>query len=191
MHVLDGLLDPTGEHHLRPTVYDLLADIGRWPCSPTRRPDWRNRRRFQLDQEKDFALFESFAHPRQQHPGLRLPGCSRPCACTAIWPGSTCPTPGPDALVDVELQRLAFVREHRCAAGQGQPLPDALTTLRTRLPKDSCWSEVTHAMARFHAGEGGRYQRLAGDAYKHAKDTALALCGGHRAFPRLVRRQAL
>ena len=175
VHVLDGLLDPAGEAHLRPTLYDLLAHraLAVFTNPETRLAEPASR--FQLDQEKDFALFESFAHPRQQHPdsaswlfqALRL---YRDLARLHLSDTR------PDALVDVELQRLAFVREHSMLPDKDSLYLDALTTLRTRLPKDSCWSEVTHAMARFHAGEGGRYQRLAGDAYKHAKDTALALC---------------
>ena len=69
--------------------------IGRWPCSPTRRPDWRNRRHVSNWTRRRTSPCSS----PLPIPGSSIrtppPGCSRPCACTAIWPGSTCQTPGP------------------------------------------------------------------------------------------------
>ena len=82
----------------------------------------------------------------------------------------------PDALVDVALARLGYVREHSVLPNKDSLYLGALETLRTRLPKNECWSEVTLAMARWHEEQGAKYDRLAGDAWKWEKKIARDLC---------------
>lgn len=160
---------------LRPTVFDVLAHraLVVFGNSETRlaEPAWR----FRLDDPRLFALFDAFTmrdlghrdstawewqamrlYQRLEHLHLR--------------------DNDPDALVDVTMQRLAFVRERSTLADKDSLYLDALTTLRTRLTKNTCWSEVTTAMAQWHAGQAQQYQRLAGDAWKTERRTAVDLC---------------
>lgn len=160
---------------LRPSLFDLLAHraLEVFTNSETRlaEPAWR----FKLDDPKAFALFEDFADRKLVHrdstswefQALRL---YQHLAHLHIRDGH------PDALVDVELKRLRFVRERSTLPRKDSLYLEALTTLRSRLPKDTCWAEVTHAMASWHVEQGAKYQRLAGDAWKWEKKTAVSLC---------------
>lgn len=160
---------------LRPTLFDLLAHraIEVFTNSETRlaEPSWR----FKLDKPGDFALFEDFAHRRLHHrdstawefQALRLYQDLEKLHLNDNRP---------DALVDVTLARLAYVRERSTHQSKDSLYLNALETLRTRLPNDSCWSEVTLAIARWHEEMGARYNRLGGDAWKWERKTASDLC---------------
>lgn len=160
---------------LRPTLFELLAHraLEVFTNSETRlaEPSWR----FTLDKPADFALFDDFAHRRLRHrdstawefQALRL---------FQQLEQHHLNDSKPDALVDVMLARLGYVRERSSLRNKDSLYLEALGTLRTRLPSDSCWSEVTLAIARWHEEMGARYDRLAGDARKWERKTAHALC---------------
>ncbi|MBX2971504.1 MAG: hypothetical protein KF797_00225 [Flavobacteriales bacterium] len=161
--------------HLRPTVFDVLAHraLEVFTNSETRitEPAWR----FKLDDPKDFALFEPFVFRALAHrdstawefQALRLYQRLERAHLNAN---------APDALVDVTLQRLAYVRENSVVPEKDTLYLEALNTLRSRLPNDSCRAEVTHAVALWHKEQGGNYQRLADDAWKWENRTAHTLC---------------
>lgn len=160
---------------LRPTVFDVLAhhalEVFTNPETRLTEPAWR----FRLDDPQDFALFEAFALRRLEHRD------------SAAWEFQALRTyqllerahlnaDKPDALVDVTLQRLAFVRAHSMVPDKDSLYVIALNTLRSRLVNAGCRAEVTHALAQWHGEQGGRYQRLAGEAWKWEKRTARTLC---------------
>lgn len=176
---LAPLLLPDGsgakDTKLRPTVYDVLAqralDIFRNSETRLTEPAWR----FQLDDPRQFALFDAFTSRAFTHrdssawewQALRLFQRLEQLHLSDTEP---------DALVDVTLDRLRFVRERSTLPDKDSLYTDALRTLRTRLPKNSCESEVIVALAQEHAEQAAKYQRLAGDAWKGEKKAAAELC---------------
>lgn len=160
---------------LRPTLYDLLAhralEIFTHPETRLREPADR----FRLDDPSDLDLFDDFAYRRRSHPdsgaweyqALRLF-----MDLTRLHLRDD----APDALVDLDLLRLAWVHRHSSLPARDTLLTNALNTLRSRLPRDSAWAAATHALAEHHATLGARHQRLGGDAYRYDRRRAVALC---------------
>ena len=160
---------------LRPTLFDILAHraLAVFGNSETRitEPAWR----FTLNDPKDFELFEPFVFRALTHRD------------STAWEFQALRTyqqlerlhlndDKPDALVDVTLQRLSFVRERSLVAEKDSLYANALNTLRSRLPNDTCQAEVIHALATWHREQGGRYQRLGSEQWKWENRTAQELC---------------
>ncbi|MEZ4738261.1 MAG: MG2 domain-containing protein [Flavobacteriales bacterium] len=172
---LGPLLAGGKDIHLRPTLFDLLAHraLAVYRNSETRlsEPAWR----FTLDDPRDFDLFEPFIFRQLQHrdstawefQAMRLYQSLEHAHLS---------DDAPDALVDVTLQRLDYVHERSTLPEKDSLYLRALGTLQSRVINDSCWAEVIVAIARWHAEQGEKYQRLAGDAWKWEKRTARALC---------------
>lgn len=160
---------------LRPTVYDVLAHraLEVFTNSETRitEPAWR----FKLDDAKDFGLFEPFALRTLQH----RDSTAWEFQAMRIYQRlerAHLNDDKLDALVDVSLQRLAYVREHSVLAEKDSLYVDALNTLRSRVPDEASWAEVTYALASWHRDQGSEFVRLAGDVWKWENRTARTLC---------------
>lgn len=160
---------------LRPTLFDILAhralEVFRNTETRLAEPSWS----FMLDELRAFDLFEKFANKPFAHrdstswefQAIRLYQQLESMHLVAAKP---------DALVDVALQRLAFVHERSTLPNKDSLYLQALTTLNSRVPNDSCGAEVMHAMAKWHADQGEQYERLSGDAWKWERKTARDLC---------------
>ena len=170
--LLDG--DVSGVAY-RPTLFDLLAHraLGVFSNTETRlaEPAWH----FRLDDPRAFALFEDFAARTFTHrdstswefQALRL--------YQQLTRGHLSDS-APDALVDLELGRLAYVHTRSTHPRKDSLHLQALEQLRLRVPNDSCWAGVSVVLARWHQQQAIRYDRLAGDAWKNERRTALLLC---------------
>lgn len=173
---LGPLVDSAGRSmELRPTVYDVLAHraLEVFANSETRlaEPAWR----FKLDDPRYFTLFEPFAFLTLTH---RDSGSWEFQALRSYQrlERAHLNDDRPDALVDVTLQRLAFVRAHSTLGTSDTLYIEALSSLRDRLPNNACWAEVTHAMALWHREQGTRYMRHAGDSWKWENRMARTMC---------------
>ncbi|MEZ4789768.1 MAG: alpha-2-macroglobulin family protein [Flavobacteriales bacterium] len=160
---------------LRPMLYDILAHraLGVFTNSETRlaEPSWR----FTLNDPKDFELFEAFvfrplAHRDSTSWEFQAFGIYQRLERTHLNNDT------PDALVDVTLQRLAFVHERSLLSDKDSLYLNALERLSSRLPNDTCQAEVTYALAQWHREQGGKYQRLGTNAWKWENRTARTLC---------------
>ena len=160
---------------LRPTLFDVLAHRALEVFGNSETRITEPALRFKLDDAKDFDLFEPFAFRALQHrdstawefQALKLYQRLE----RAHLNDDT-----PDALVDVTLARLDFVRANSTVANKDSLFLGALNTLRSRLPNDTCWAEVTYRIASWHQEEGAKFQRLAGDELKWENRTARDLC---------------
>ncbi|MBL7962879.1 MAG: hypothetical protein JNM31_03450 [Flavobacteriales bacterium] len=161
--------------HLRPSLFDLLAHralrVYHEPLMRLAGP----LDRFELNDARHFALFEDFAYRRLEHPD------------SGSWPFQALrlhqrlerahlSDDAPDALVSATLERLTYVHANSTLPQKDSLLLRALETLRTRLPEDSCWSEVTWNLAEWHGRTGDRHDRLGSGLWKDEKRTTLALC---------------
>ncbi|MEO8588182.1 MAG: alpha-2-macroglobulin family protein, partial [Flavobacteriales bacterium] len=169
------LTDERSAQPLRSTLFDLLAHraLDVFTNAETRitEPAWR----FKLDDVRAFDLFEPFVFRKLTHRDSTAWEFQALRLYQQLERLHLNEEPI-DALVDATLGRLEFVREHSTLARKDSLYLGALEMLRSRLPGDSCWSEVTVAMARWHAEHGIKYDRLAGDAWKWEKRTALWQC---------------
>jgi uncharacterized protein YfaS (alpha-2-macroglobulin family) len=161
---------------LRPTVYDILAHralaVFRNPETRLSEPAWR----FTFDDPFLFTLFEPFAWKTIVHrdstawefQALRLFQRLERLHLGEVRP---------DALVDVMLQRLRFVRERSTLPDKDMLYYAALETLRSRLPLDTCETEVMVAMAEWHVEQAAKYHRLdTTGTYKWERKVAVDLC---------------
>lgn len=160
---------------LRSTLFDLLAyralDVFTHPETRIAEPAWR----FKLDDTRAFELFEPFVFRRLVHRDSTAWEFQAMRLYQQLERLHLNEEPI-DALVDATLGRLAFVHAHSTLQQKDSLYLDALELLRTRLPGDSCWSEVTVETARWHATQGEKYDGLAGDAWKWEKRTARDQC---------------
>ncbi|MEZ4808552.1 MAG: MG2 domain-containing protein [Flavobacteriales bacterium] len=173
---LEGLLSGAdGAVELRPTLFDLLGrralDVFSNPETRLTEPAWR----FKLDDPAHFDLFEPFAFRRFTHRDSTAWEYKALLTYQALE-RSHLADDTPAALTDIVLDRLAFVRDHSTLPEKDSLYINALTTLRTRLVRIPAWSEVSVAMARYHAGLAARYDPLVSDAWKGEKSTARELC---------------
>jgi hypothetical protein len=165
---------------LRPTLFDLLAhralDVFRNTETRVAEPASR----FKLNDARYFSLFEDLA-------SLRLPN-----ADSTSWELQALKLhkelehthlndATPDAMVDNALARLSFVRELSTLPDKDSLYLGALVTLASRLPNDSCLSDVLVAQTHWHQEMGGKYQRLtdgqtANAPWKWELKQALTLC---------------
>ena len=165
---------------LRPTLFDILAHraLGVFRNTETRlaEPAWS----FKLDDPRAFALFEAFANKPFAHRdstswefnALRLYQQLEAKHLVAAKP---------DALVDVTLQRLAYVRERSTLSNKDTLYLNALEMLASRVPKDTCWGDVLLAQAHWHHEMAANYNReMEGGAatapWKWELSTARVLC---------------
>ena len=161
---------------LCPTVHDILArralDIFRNSETRLSEPTWR----FQLDDPAFFSLFEAFAHKPLAH----RDSTAREFQALQLFQRlerQHLIDARPDALVNITLDRLHFVRERSGLPQKDSLYLGALELLRSRLPNDTCEAEVITAIAQWHADQGEKYQRLdPSGAWKTEKRTAADLC---------------
>ena len=165
------LSDDGSARALRSTVYDVLAHralaVFQNPETRIAEPSWR----FKLDDPKHFDLFEPFVFRELSHrdstawefQALRIHQRLERLHLNRD------PI---DGLVDATLHRLAFVHQYSTVPNKDSLHLQALEMLRSRLPNDSCWAEVTVAIAQWHADQGNKFDRLAGDAWKWERRTA-------------------
>ncbi|HRH68365.1 MAG TPA: alpha-2-macroglobulin family protein [Flavobacteriales bacterium] len=171
----DLLTGDEGTRKLRPTVFDVLAHraLAVFTNSETRltEPSWR----FELDDAKDFDLFEPFTSRKLQHRDSAAWEFQAMRLYQALERQHLNDNT-PDALTDVVLQRLNYVRDASTLPNKDSLYVQALEALRSRIPDHTCWAEVSVAIAHWHAEQGARYQRLAGEQWKWEKRTARDLC---------------
>lgn len=173
---LGGLLTgDTGAYYLRPTLFDLLARraLVVFENTETRlsEPAWR----FALDDARYFTLFEPFA----MRPFKHRDSTAWEFRAIRIYQELErlhLSDDRMDAYVDVALDRLEYVHERSTLSDRDSLHLAALELLRTRLPKDACWSEVTLAIAQWHGRAATKYDRLQGDAWKWERKRAAELC---------------
>ncbi|MEO8068251.1 MAG: MG2 domain-containing protein, partial [Flavobacteriales bacterium] len=160
---------------LRPTLFDILAhralEVFRNTETRLTEPAWA----FKLSDPRTFSLFETFANKPFAHrdsTSWEFQALRHYQRLEMLHLGDA----KPDALVDVTLERLAFVRERSTLANKDSLYLNALNTLNTRLPNDTCEAEVAHAIATWHADQGTSLTRDGGDAWKWEKKKAVELC---------------
>ncbi len=130
------------------------------------------RERYTMDDPALFQLFEPFAFHEigstdtlaWQYQALRI---------YQQWERAHLADDGPEALVDITLSRLDHVRSNSLLAEKDSLYREALIMLRSRVENSPAWSEVTVALAKWHAERGDRFQRLAPLEFKWEKRTAV------------------
>ncbi|MCB0792554.1 MAG: hypothetical protein KDB97_12350 [Flavobacteriales bacterium] len=160
---------------LRPTLYDVLAHraLDVFLNTETRLAEPASN--YRVVSSQAFDLYDDFARRPLRHPD----STAWEFQAMRLFKDLTrlhLSDDGPDALVDLDLKRLAWVRQRSTRQDRDSLYLQALERMRTRLPHDSAWARVTHALAEWHAEAGNNYQRLADDDWKWEKRTAVALC---------------
>jgi len=158
-----------------PMLYSLLARralaVFTNPETRLTEPAWR----FRLDEPAHFEVYGMFPH----RPITHRDSTAWEFLALRVFQRlerSHLADDEPISLTDATLARLAFVRRHSILPQKDSLYHAALSLLRSRIERLPAWSEVTLAMARFHAEQAEQYQRLAGDEWKWERKTARDLC---------------
>ncbi|MDQ3101995.1 MAG: MG2 domain-containing protein, partial [Bacteroidota bacterium] len=158
-----------------PLLIDILARraVAIFTNSETRiaEPAWR----FKIDDRKFFNVYEEFTERQLIHRDS-LSWEFQALRTWQRWEHAHLNDDHPIMLTDVMLSRLQFVKDHCILPEKDSLYHDALNAMLRRVDQLPAWSEVTLAIARWHAERGERYQRLATDEYKWDKRTAVELC---------------
>lgn len=172
-----------GDEHvrvLRPTLFDLLAHraLEVFTNSETRlaEPAWR----FTLGNASAFDLFEDFTGKRYQHRDSTAWEFQAMRLYQELEHLHLSDT-HPDALIDVTLERLTYVRSRSTHQRKDSLYFEALGKLADRVSNNTCLGEVMLAQAQWHAEMDTKYQRLLDmdghvAPWKHERTTAAALC---------------
>ena len=93
-----------------------------------------------------------------------------------LWERSHLADDQPTARTAATLERLAFVYRHSVLPDRDSLYYRSLDRLRSRIERLPIWSEVTLAMAQWHAGRAMEHRRLEDDDRKWEKKAARDLC---------------
>src|SRR5690606_13284684 len=130
---------------------------------------------FKLDRPEHFALFEEFTVRELVHRDS-LSWEFQALRTWQKWERAHLADDHPFILADIMLQRLGFVRDHSTLPQKDSLYYDALVQLWKRVELQPVWSEVTVAMAEFHAQKGAQFQRLDPGDLKWELRTAVQRC---------------
>jgi hypothetical protein len=165
-----------------PLLVDILArralSILSNPETRLAEPSWR----FQLDQARYFEIYEPFIHRPIEHRDSTS-WEFQVLRTYQQWERAHLSDDHPVLLTDIMLDRLRFVRAHSVHPEKDSLYYNALVEMRRRVEKLPAWSEVTVAMAEWHAERGERFQRLDPGDFKWEKRTALQLAEEAIVFP--------
>ncbi len=158
-----------------PMLFDLLVQralaVFTNPETRLAEPAWR----FRLDDTTHFEVYGRFTYRELQHrdsTSLEF----QALRTLLLWERSHLADDQPAARTAATLARLNFVRQHSVLPDKDSLYYASLQLLRSRIERLPIWSEVTLAMAQWHAERAVQYQRLHGDAWKWENKAARDLC---------------
>lgn len=154
--------------HLRPTLYDLLAHKALEYFRNDEREVSRPAYAFEIDSEAAFA------------PAARFAAASFPTkdSLSAKHQALTIyqelirlhlDDPKPDALVDVDLQRLQFVKEHSTLPAGDSLYGEALEDITTRYGHQPTAAQAWYLLAAYHNERASEYAPLGDTAYRYER----------------------
>ncbi|HEU4469627.1 MAG TPA: alpha-2-macroglobulin family protein [Flavisolibacter sp.] len=164
----DAIIDKGSLRHLRPTLYDLLAHRALQYFSGTERDLQRPAVVFEIDAAEAFAPAAMFAAYRfstsdtlsLQHKALLVYQ-----ELLALHLSDQ----QPDALIDVDIDRLAFVYERSVLENKDSLYKAALEHIIKRYPKNPEIKGAQHLLATWHYNRGERYNPLTDTNYRYEK----------------------
>lgn len=83
---------------------------------------------------------------------------------------------GPKALIDVDLKRLKFVRNHSIVDIKDSLYLNALVELEKTFTNHESSAEISYEIATYYNEQGGKYKPLESDKHKWDKKTAVDIC---------------
>jgi Bacterial Alpha-2-macroglobulin MG10 domain/Alpha-2-macroglobulin family/MG2 domain/Alpha-2-macroglobulin bait region domain len=169
------IADRSSDNLLRPTLYDFLAhravDFFSLDDGDLTRPAFE----FTLNRSDYFKPFDEFvglAITSQDTASLKFHALCLLQKLVAFHANDRdCA-----ALVDVDLKRLSFVRQHAVVPGKDSLYLKALEKLEKRFAGSPSSAEVTYQIALLHREWAATYQHRIAEQYRWTNKTALALC---------------
>src|SRR3989339_82340 len=169
------ITDHDESHILRPTVYDVLAhravDFFSADDEGLTKPAFE----FTLNNAGYFKPFEEFAElsiTTQDTGSLKFHAIKILQDLIAFHAKDR----NPEALIDVDLKRLAFVRQHAVLADKDALYLNALQALEKRFPKSPASAEVTYRIAMLYHEWAEAYQPRGNQQTRWMNKKALEVC---------------
>jgi hypothetical protein len=165
----------TNERQLRPTLYDFLAHraVDFFSCDDgdLTRPSFE----FTLNSADYFKPFDEFTGltiTTQDTGSLKFHALRLLQKLVAFHTGDK----DPAALIDVDLERLAFVRQHAVVPGKDSLYLKALDKLEKRFSGNPSSTEVTYQIALLYTEWAATYKHRVAEQYRWMNKSALELC---------------
>jgi hypothetical protein len=180
----ETIADRSRDNNLRPTLYDFLAhraiDFFSVDDGDLTRPAFE----FTLNSSSYFKPFDEFialAITSQDTASLKFHALGLLQKLVAFHANDRdCA-----ALIDADLKRLEFVRQHAVVPGKDSLYLKALEKLEKRFPNSAPSAEVTFQIASLYSEWAATWQHRIAEQYRWMNKTALAICEkAQTAFPR-------
>jgi hypothetical protein len=177
------IADRSSDNNLRPTLYDFLAhraiDFFSFDDGDLTRPAFE----FTLNSADYFKPFDEFialAITSQDTGSLKFHALCLLQKLVAFHANDKdCA-----ALIDADLKRLAFVRQHAVVPGKDSLYLKALEKLEKRFPGSPSSAEVTYQIALLYREWAATWQHRIAEQYRWMNKAALAICEkAQAAFP--------
>ncbi|HEY4799570.1 MAG TPA: hypothetical protein VII99_10880, partial [Bacteroidia bacterium] len=173
LHTIDR---PAATRKLRPSLYDFLAhravDFYMNEEPNIIKPAYK----FELNSESYFWSYNDFAKLRiETKDSLSLKFYAIKIFQDLIaFHGSS--SSDAEALIDVDMKRLKFVRSKSIVETKDSLYLEALQNLEKKFISSPASAEISYEIAQAHNEKGNKFSPLASDENKWEKKTALAIC---------------
>jgi hypothetical protein len=161
---------------LRPTLYDFLAQravdfyINEEP--DIIKPIYK----FELSSENYFSKYDNFSKLKIENKdslSLKFYGLKLLQDLIVFHENSNTDS---EALIDVDLKRLKFVRSKSTVEGKDSLYLQALENIEKQFIQSPASTEISYEIALVHNEKANKYKSLVSDEYKWEKKTALSIC---------------
>ncbi|MGB8195304.1 MAG: alpha-2-macroglobulin family protein, partial [Chitinophagaceae bacterium] len=168
--------------HLRPTLYDLLAHRALEYFGNDERYITRPGYAFELSAPEAFAEPAIFA----KNQFINKDSLSHVYNALTIYQQLTAfhlKDTKPDALIDLEIQRLAFAYNKTVLENKDALYESALQSIVDKYPSNKESANALYAIARLHKEKADRYRPLKDTAYRYELVTVKNICEKVRSMP--------
>ena len=171
---------PAPQRKLRASLYDFLAHRA-VDFYINEEPDIiKPAFKFELNSESYFWSYEAFAKLKIENKdslSLKFYGIKLLQDLISFHSNDG----NPEALIDVDLKRLQFVKRKSVLEIKDSLYLHALQNLEKKFLSNPASTEISYEIAQAYDEKGSKYQPLAGDennpdSYREGKKTALAIC---------------
>jgi hypothetical protein len=171
----DPIMELGNTRHLRPTLFDLLAHQALGYFKNSEQSIYLPAVLFAIDDPAVFADAETFAsYPFRTQDSLSLHYTALQLFQRLIRMHLT--DPSPDALLDVDIERLNFVHNYSIMDNMEELYTSALTRLTDRWGTNSSAAQAWYLLARQHADKAQKYQPGVDTSGRYEYVPARAIC---------------
>jgi len=171
----DAIINKGNMRHLRPTLFDLLAHRALSYFKNDETDIAKPAYAFEINQATAFDPAAAFAKQKfttRDSLSLKHKALLLYQQLIALHLGDA----KPDALLDVDIDRISFVKEHSTLTNKEELYVAALTQLTTRYGNLPAAAQAWYLLAAFHNQQADTYKPFGDSAYRYSRVIAKEIC---------------